>query len=314
MKRKLQQNEKLAKALQIICKDAQFDDEQLIIRGIIGSTEAIDRSGDIIVQEGWELENYKKNPVILYGHDASALPVGKALEVNVVGTQLMFDVQFADTDFGKDVYRLVKNGFLNAFSVGFRTKEWTYDEELDAFKILKAELYELSVVPVPANQEALLARIGKALEGNGAKQPEEKTENETSEQDASPEENTEVEEKPKKRGFLSGLCGDCSKSAAECECGHNHQFAENHQDKPKFITEEQASKMIKDSITRALEQLKSEQNAESDQVTNEGGQNDSKSQLVKALEAVGYSQIKEANKATGKLLQAINKLNQSRKD
>jgi hypothetical protein len=36
---------------------------------VIISTEDLDRSGEIVRQNGWELTNYKNNPIVLFGHN-----------------------------------------------------------------------------------------------------------------------------------------------------------------------------------------------------------------------------------------------------
>ncbi len=44
------------------------------------SNERVDRDGDIIVQEGIDLKNFRANPVVLWGHDGFAPPVGASLK------------------------------------------------------------------------------------------------------------------------------------------------------------------------------------------------------------------------------------------
>jgi len=136
-----------------LIENAIIDDEKKIIRGVIGSTGAIDRHNESVNPEGWDTKNFKKNPVILYAHDYWGLPIGKALKVYVEGKKLMFDIQFATHDFALKVFDLFKEKILNAFSVGFIVKKW--GEDKDKYSIMEQELLELSVVPVPANQEAL---------------------------------------------------------------------------------------------------------------------------------------------------------------
>ena len=55
----------------------------------------------------------------------------------------------------QEQYNLIKEGILKAFSVGFRVKEADYDVNTDIFVIKDVELYEVSVVSVPANQDSL---------------------------------------------------------------------------------------------------------------------------------------------------------------
>lgn len=125
--------------------------EERILR-FIGSSEDKDRDGDIILSSGWDLTNYKKNPVFLWAHDYSIPPIGRALRVEVERDKLVFDVEFPQKgihSLADTVYELYKDGFMNATSVGFIGKEKHGD------KFIKQELLELSAVPVPSNPMAL---------------------------------------------------------------------------------------------------------------------------------------------------------------
>ncbi len=42
------------------------------------STPNVDRDHDVIPADAWDWDNYVKNPVVLFGHDYSKLPVGRA--------------------------------------------------------------------------------------------------------------------------------------------------------------------------------------------------------------------------------------------
>lgn len=122
------------------------------------STETPDSYDDVVKAEGWDLERFLKNPVVLWAHSHYQPPIGKAIEVGVKGTDLVASAQFADGEtyaFADTVYRLLKGGFLRATSVGFFPQEWTYDEERGGYNFIKQELFEFSVVPVPANPDAL---------------------------------------------------------------------------------------------------------------------------------------------------------------
>ena len=48
------------------------------------SDGSVDRMGDIIDLDGWRLDNFRKNPVALFGHNAS-FPIGKWHDVGVRG-------------------------------------------------------------------------------------------------------------------------------------------------------------------------------------------------------------------------------------
>lgn len=126
-------------------------------RVFIISTDTVDRDNDIISMKGWQLDNYRKNPVVLWAHDYSQLPVGKCTGLKVVGNKLMATAEFADHDMAKTVLRLVDGGFLNSTSVGFRPVKFAINEDRHGIDFSEQELLEFSIVPVPANPEALVA-------------------------------------------------------------------------------------------------------------------------------------------------------------
>lgn len=143
------------------------DKENKILAGVVGSSGAIDRHGESLNPMGWKLENYTKNPVILFGHDYKSLPIGKAVKVWIEDGKLMFTIKFADTPMGNEVFQLFEDEMLNAFSVGFIPLKW---DETGEFTFAEMELLELSVVTVPANPEAL-AKV-KSVEEMIAKEVE----------------------------------------------------------------------------------------------------------------------------------------------
>ena len=46
----------------------------------VGSTADVDRYGDIIEVEGWDLKNFKKNSPFLWAHNYQAPPVGTVVK------------------------------------------------------------------------------------------------------------------------------------------------------------------------------------------------------------------------------------------
>jgi HK97 family phage prohead protease len=136
----------------------------------VGSTADVDRYGDVIEMEGWDLRNYKKNPVFLWTHDYKQPPVGKAVKVGKTEKGLLFQVKFPtaeEYDFADTIYKLYLGGYLRATSVGFRDleREPITDKEgrQTGFRYKKQELYELSAVPVPANPNALIMAVQKGV-------------------------------------------------------------------------------------------------------------------------------------------------------
>lgn len=142
---------------------AAEDDEHCL--DFIGSDGRVDRYNEVIDQKGWQLENFRANPVIpdchWYGSIASIL--GRAIAVEVKDGALRNRVQFAmDNPLGAMAYKMAKGGFIKSQSVGFIPLEWTNGVGKDQPErtYTKAELLEISLVVVPANPGAT---IGLAL-------------------------------------------------------------------------------------------------------------------------------------------------------
>lgn len=138
----------------------------------IASTAASDRYGDIVDQT-WKLDNYKENPVIQVDHDYRAsATVGRGVMVEVVENKLMVDVKWGSDEQSKVIALKVKEGLLNAVSVGFRpgrsvlrsglpTDHPYYSDGKEnpyGRVYYDNDLLEVSVVAIPANAEALAQR------------------------------------------------------------------------------------------------------------------------------------------------------------
>lgn len=134
--------------------------------------ETVDRMSDTIATIGWDIKDYKKNPVVLWSHSHYNPPVARSLKIEVDKKlkEVRSIAEFTPKDlypFGFMVYEMYVGKFLNAVSVGFQPKsyEWvSQDEDEDRAKrgginFLKQSLLEYSACPVPANPNALaLAR------------------------------------------------------------------------------------------------------------------------------------------------------------
>lgn len=143
-----------------------IDPEEKSITALV-STFEWDRYDEKFAPGAWDLKNFKDNPVVLWSHNKSLPPIAKA--VSIVETEkgleskMVFDME---NEFAKNIFRLYREKFLKAFSVGF-WPDWNQAkfEPMDGTNKQgliwgKAELLEYSAVAVPANPGAL---VGKEL-------------------------------------------------------------------------------------------------------------------------------------------------------
>lgn len=137
------------------------DDDTLKITGIASGTNK-DRVGDVIPSTAWSggLENFLKNPIVLFNHNYSR-PVGRVTNHSIDGVGLHVTAEVSKAD--PTVWQLIKDGVLKAFSVGMLVKEADYDQNADIFVLKEVELLEISVVSVPAHQDALFS-VAKAFQ------------------------------------------------------------------------------------------------------------------------------------------------------
>ena len=170
------------------------------------STKDKDRVNDVVVPEAFKgaLEWYMMNPIVLLQHKADK-PIGVVEEANIDDNWLYIKAKITEnTDW---VMNQIKNGVLRAFSIGYRVKDydtdvkeladWTYDFT----NIIKdLELFEISVVSIPANPFALSKSIESLLEVKEFEDASEDVEENENKEDTE-EQVEEVSEKEKEEAL-----------------------------------------------------------------------------------------------------------------
>ncbi len=126
----------------------------------VASTGVVDRMQDIVVPEGGDVTQFRRNPILLYQHD-SAQPIGTVPSIALRGGQWEFLAQFADegvSEKADEACRLVKTGVLSALSIGFLPERIERIPDSYGVRYTKWSLLELSVVSVPACPDALITQ------------------------------------------------------------------------------------------------------------------------------------------------------------
>lgn len=154
------------KSQNILFKIKSVDVKNFTVEGVF-STEVEDRHGEIVVQNGWKLDNYMLNPVVLWAHKSDQPAIAKMVELGVKKAQSGIDqlegkMQFAVSEypFAETVFNLIVGGYQNAFSAGFINNRYEIDQDNNKIYLVENELLEVSCVPVPANQLSLAKSKG----------------------------------------------------------------------------------------------------------------------------------------------------------
>ena len=158
--------EKTETRLQFEC-EIKADGGQGVIRGLASTFGGIDSYGDRIERGAFAgsvalIKSGKRKLAMLDHHNMSA-PVGvwtsireteRGLEVE---GKLTLEVQRA-----RELYALAKDGALGGMSIGFRSIRDEYDSA-EKIRILKEiDLFEVSLVAMPANAEAVIESVRSA--------------------------------------------------------------------------------------------------------------------------------------------------------
>lgn len=146
------------------------------------TTTAVDREGDVVLPSGADLIAYRENPVVLYVHENRKLPVGTARKFRKETDGITVKYTLAERPASlpamqewlpDTLHELLQAGVIRGHSIGFMIKDGgaraPNDKEVRRFGasvrriITDWELVEFSIVPVPANPEALALAVSKGL-------------------------------------------------------------------------------------------------------------------------------------------------------
>lgn len=172
------------------------------------STKDKDRMNDVVEPTAFEetLKQYMTNPIVLLQHDMDK-PIWNVVEASIDEKGLFIRAKITeDTDW---VFSKLKNGVLRTFSIWYRVKDFETVENVNSdgdysyTNIIKSlELFEISLVSVPANPFALIKSFDSCFkaeeeieEKEEEKADETVTESEETEEKVESEEEVKEEEK-----------------------------------------------------------------------------------------------------------------------
>ena len=124
------------------------------------SDPSVGRDMHTIAANAWDTRNFQNNPVFLWAHQDDELPIGRVENLSNDGNKLVGTVRYADHPMADTVYKMVKDGFLNATSTGWIPLEWASSQDRSrpgGKDFTRVELLEISQVPVPALPTALVS-------------------------------------------------------------------------------------------------------------------------------------------------------------
>lgn len=143
---------------------------------VLISTDRLDRDRDTINQMGWRVDDYMRNPVVMWSHDyhgltpAGGVPIGStsALAVDAQGLIATFNFRQPanEHDFVNVIRSAWDQGVLRAASVGFAPVEQS-ENERGGYAFRAQDLLEWSLCAIPSNADALRRSYELALKAAG---------------------------------------------------------------------------------------------------------------------------------------------------
>jgi HK97 family phage prohead protease len=139
-------------------------DDERKFAGYANTFDHLDRAGDITMR-GAFLKSLSKHlekgtKVKMLAHHDTTRPIGvweKMVEDEkglYVEGRLTKGVRDAD-----EAYELLKDGALDAMSIGYRVVREEYDRKSGANLLHEVDLHEISLVAIPANQESVITAV-----------------------------------------------------------------------------------------------------------------------------------------------------------
>lgn len=131
---------------------------------VVISTPSLNSYGTRVLTSGIDIEQYKKNPILLYMHrrgEREDAPIGRVEDVHIEGDKLVGSLVFDEKDdFARKVAQKWADGFLRMVSAGLTIIELSDDPAVllpgqRRMTITKSKLDEVSVVDIGANDDAL---------------------------------------------------------------------------------------------------------------------------------------------------------------
>lgn len=127
--------------------------DEMTIRHFI-TTKTPDRYGEIMEPHGCDDTEYRRNPVVFFGHRSRDLPIAKNLRLIYEENGIIAETKFDTNEYAKEIFRLNAEGYLNSWSIGFVPIE--QPRQRDRYLVFeKWKLLEYSSVPIPANPDAI---------------------------------------------------------------------------------------------------------------------------------------------------------------
>ncbi len=126
----------------------------------------VDAGGDVIERGAFAktiVDDFDRIKILAL-HDNCDLPIGKPIELREDGKGLYIKGKISNTQKGRDIQTLLKDGVLTELSIGYDSVVFDYDSEQGVRHLREVKLWEISIVTWAMNDQAKIDEVKSLVE------------------------------------------------------------------------------------------------------------------------------------------------------
>jgi len=128
------------------------------VAGYVSTYGNVDHGGDVVMRGAFDTTLAAKTPVRFLAHHDTHQVLGVPLEMKSDDQGLFGRFKISQTQLGRDMHTLLKDGALDSFSIGYIPTDVEFDDA--GTRLLKSvDLLECSIVAMPMNTRATVTAV-----------------------------------------------------------------------------------------------------------------------------------------------------------
>ena len=138
--------------------ELKADDDARTVEGWASTFGNTDSYDDVVAPGAFADSIKTRKPRMLWQHKSDQV-IGVWDELQETPQGLYVKGRVLDTALGQDAYKLAKAGAVDSMSIGYQAKKYTIDDKTGTRTLHSVDLWEVSLVTFPANEQAKITRV-----------------------------------------------------------------------------------------------------------------------------------------------------------
>lgn len=140
-------------------KEFKADGDDWLVSGYASTFGNVDLGYDVVMPGAFKNTLASGRRVsFLHSHDPR-LVLGRPVKLKEDKAGLFGEFKISKTQLGQDTRELLMDDALGGFSIGYSAKDYDFSENGDVRQLKEIELYEVSVVAMPMNEQAVVTNV-----------------------------------------------------------------------------------------------------------------------------------------------------------